>query len=67
MTFYFCHGEDIMKIRYDIGNAYFPDDFLSYATASDIEARAAKDGRELEIFYEPDALEIFRGGLNFMQ
>lgn len=53
MTIYYCYGDDIMKIRYDIGDDYFPDEYLCYASSADIEARAAKEGRKLEIFYEP--------------
>lgn len=53
MTFYYCYGNEIMKIRYDIGDECFPKNLLSYSSPDDIEQRAKNEGKELEIHYEP--------------
>ncbi len=52
MTFYYCYGNEIMPIRYDVGNRYFPVELLQYADAKELSRREAKKGRTLEIHYE---------------
>ena len=52
MTFYYCYGNDIMPIRYDVGNKYFPPQLLKYADADELSRRAALDGNPMEIHYE---------------
>lgn len=52
MTFYYCYGNDIMPIRYDVGNKYFPVELLKYADAKELSRRAALNGRPLEIYYQ---------------
>ena len=46
MTFYYCYGNDIMKIKYDVGNKYFPAEFLEYANATELSNR----GQEMRLF-----------------
>ena len=53
MTFYYCYGNEIMKIRYDIGDHFFPQDFLKFTSSADMEERAKRDGREFKIHYQP--------------
>lgn len=52
MTFYYCYDNDIMPIRYDVGNKYFPPQLLKYADAEELSRRAALEGHPLEIHYE---------------
>lgn len=52
MTFYYCNGNDIMPIRYDVGNKYFPVELLKYADAEELSKRALKQGSPMEIHYE---------------
>ena len=52
MTYYYCYGNEIMPIRYDVGNKYFPAELLQYADADELSRRAAESGRNLEIHYE---------------
>ena len=52
MTFYYCYGNEIMPIRYDVGNRYFPVELLQYADAKELSRREAKKGRTLDIHYE---------------
>ena len=53
ITFYHCHGNEIMKVKYDIGDEFFPPAYLSYASTADFEARAKRDGRRFDICYNP--------------
>lgn len=53
MTFYYCYDNDIMKIGYDVGDCYFPREFLQYADAKELERRASAEGNGFEIYYKP--------------
>lgn len=52
MTYYYCYGNDIMPIQYDVGDKYFPVELLKYADAAELSRRAATKGQLLEIHYE---------------
>ena len=52
MTYYYCYGNDIMRIRYDVGDKYFPAELLAFADANELSGRAAQNGRDLQIYYE---------------
>lgn len=52
MTFYYCYDNDIMPIRYDVGNKYFPAELMKYADAEELSRRAADSGRFMDIHYE---------------
>ena len=52
MTYYYCYGNDIMKIRYDVGNKYFPAELMKYADAAELSRRAQENGKYLDIHYE---------------
>ena len=66
MTYYYCYGNEIMPIRYDVGDRYFPVELLCYADAGELSRRAAANGRPLEIHYQRvldlDALASHRQG-----
>ena len=52
MTYYYCYGNDIMKIRYDVGNKYFPVELMKYVDAAELSRRAQENGKYLDIHYE---------------
>ena len=52
MTYYYCYGKEIMPIRYDVGNKYFPVELMKYADAAELSQRAYKNGKSLDIHYE---------------
>lgn len=41
MTFYYCYGDMMMKVPYDYGDQYFPEELLACATADELIARSA--------------------------
>jgi len=51
MTFYYCYDNNIMPIRYDVGNKYFPVELLKYADSEELSRRASLSGHPLEVFY----------------
>lgn len=53
MTFYYCYDNNIMPIRYDVGNKYFPVELLRYADSEELSRRASLSGHPLEVFYQP--------------
>lgn len=52
MTYYYCYGNEIMKIRYDVGDKYFPAELMKYADATELSRRANANGKYLDIHYE---------------
>ena len=52
MTFYYCYDNDIMPIRYDVGNKYFPVELMKYADSTELTRRAAAANRFTDIHYK---------------
>ena len=60
MTFYYCWGETMTRVKYDVGDEYFPAELLEYASPGKIsEKMGIPESKRVEVLYNrvypPDA------------